>query len=88
MSDKPEADVLCWDAHSFRVLCPHCGGIHRHGMSGMDRNGPKTRVPHCKGHENYVYCFPINDQGQVAYEIDKTRAQFVNICASRDTAGW
>lgn len=75
--------MLWWDAHSFHVLCPHCEGIHRHSTN---LNRPKSRAPHCESYKHYVCSFPINDQGQVAYEIDKRRARFVNICASRGMA--
>lgn len=35
--------------------------------------------------ESYLCCFPINDQGEVAYEIDKRRGRFTNICVSHDS---
>ncbi|OJJ51843.1 hypothetical protein ASPSYDRAFT_96116 [Aspergillus sydowii CBS 593.65] len=82
MSIYPEADVLWWDACSFYVRCPHCEGIHRHGGNW---EGPKTQVPHCGNTEDYLCCFPFNDQGQVAYEIDKKSCRFVNICVPSDT---
>ncbi|KAI9928886.1 hypothetical protein ASPWEDRAFT_24862 [Aspergillus wentii DTO 134E9] len=79
MNNNPEADVLWWDAHSYYVLCPYCEGVHRHGMNW---DGPQSRVSHCENAESYICCFPINDQGQVAYEIDKKEGRYVNICAA------
>ena len=35
--------------------------------------------------ETYLCCFPVNEQGQVAYEIDKRRGRYVNICVSHDS---
>lgn len=69
MAGGPEADVLWWDAHSYYVRCPHCESIHCHGMN-WDRS--KSWVPHCENSENYICHFPINDQGQVAYEIERS----------------
>lgn len=82
MAGGPEADVLWWDAQFYYVRCPHCEGIHRHSMNW---NRSKLRVPHCENSEKYICHFPINDQGKVAYEIDKKRARYVNICTSCDT---
>ncbi|KAF3484060.1 uncharacterized protein GIQ15_03384 [Arthroderma uncinatum] len=82
MDAKPEADVIWWDVDTFRVRCPHCEGVHDHHH--VNWNGAQTRVPHCGHPESYLCCFPINDEGQVAYEIDKKQARYVNICYSRD----
>ncbi|KAJ9300094.1 hypothetical protein DTO271G3_2211 [Paecilomyces variotii] len=82
MGDKPKADVLWWDAHNFSVLCPHCKKLHHHGMN---RYGTQSRVSHCKSPEDYICCFPFNERGQVAYEIGKKRARFVNICTPSGT---
>ncbi|KAE8137470.1 hypothetical protein BDV38DRAFT_292916 [Aspergillus pseudotamarii] len=35
--------------------------------------------------ESYLCCFPMNERGQVAYEIDKRRGRYTNICASDDS---
>lgn len=51
----------------------------------MNWDRPKSRVPHCENSESYMCHFPINDQGQVAYEIDKKQVRYVNICTSCDT---
>ncbi|KAL4946583.1 hypothetical protein BDV06DRAFT_182450 [Aspergillus oleicola] len=32
--------------------------------------------------EHYLCCFPYNDQGEVAQEIDKRRGRYINICVS------
>ncbi|KAL2871209.1 ankyrin repeat domain-containing protein [Aspergillus lucknowensis] len=77
MSSRPEAPVLRWNAKSFYVRCPHCEEVHRHGLNSYE---PQTRVPHCENQEDYLCCFPFNEQGQVAYEIDKKRCRFVNVC--------
>lgn len=43
------------------------------------------KVENCEKMESYLCCFPINDQGDVAYEIDKRRGRFTNICVSHDS---
>lgn len=35
--------------------------------------------------ESYLCCFPMNDQGEVAYEIDKRRGRYTNVCVSHDS---
>jgi hypothetical protein len=41
----------------------------------------KTRAPHCDNIEDWLRCFPFNNQSQVAYEIDNQRSRFVDLCA-------
>ncbi|KAF7134056.1 hypothetical protein CNMCM5793_005685 [Aspergillus hiratsukae] len=82
MKNFPEADVIWWDADSYYIRCPFCEGVHRHGINW---NTDKLRYSHCEKMESYLCCFPMNDQGEVAYEIDKRRGRYVNICASQDS---
>ncbi|KAL4961384.1 uncharacterized protein BDV14DRAFT_180608 [Aspergillus stella-maris] len=75
----PEADVIWWSANSYYIQCPFCESIHRHGVNW---NTDKLRYSHCEKMESYLCCFPINDQGKVAYEIDKRRGRYTNVCVS------
>lgn len=34
---------------------------------------------------SYRCCFPMNDHGEVAYEIDKRQGRYINICLSHDS---
>lgn len=80
----PEADVIWWNADSYYVRCPFCEAVHRHGH-GVNWNTDKLRDSHCEKMETYLCCFPMNDQSEVAYEIDKRRGRYTNICVSHDT---
>lgn len=83
MKTFPEADVIWWDADSYYYIqCPFCEGVHRHGINW---NADKLRYSHCQEGESYLCCFPMNDQGEVAYEIDKRRGRYTNICVSHDS---
>ncbi|CAK38704.1 hypothetical protein CBS63078_2089 [Aspergillus niger] len=79
---SPEADVIWWDSSSYYVRCPFCEGVHRHTVNWQTS---LFRVSDCEKGETYQSCFPINDQGEVAYEIDKKRERYVNICVSNDS---
>ncbi|RAK98107.1 uncharacterized protein BO80DRAFT_447718 [Aspergillus ibericus CBS 121593] len=48
--------------------------------------GPQTRVPHCMRGADYICRFPVDDNGHRAYEIDKRRGRFIDICAFTDAA--
>ncbi|KAJ0417401.1 DYW family of nucleic acid deaminases-domain-containing protein [Aspergillus carlsbadensis] len=79
MDTPPAADVLYWNAKDYHILCPHCEDVHRHSVNWK---APRTRSPHCGAAKDYTCCFPFTSTGQVAYEIDKTGARYVNICAA------
>lgn len=86
MEAYPEADVLWWNANDFYIQCPFCDEVHRHGnMNRMEGKEFKLRISHCEKMETYLCCFPFNDHGEVAYEIDKRRGRYTNICVSRDS---
>ncbi|KAI9859999.1 MAG: hypothetical protein M1813_006346 [Trichoglossum hirsutum] len=79
---RPQVDVIWWDAHSFYVRCPYCEGIHRHALNSFSSG---SRTSHCGEGGSYRYYFPVNERTrQVAYEIDKQKARFVNICTLQD----
>lgn len=82
MKTFPEADVIWWNASSYYVRCPFCEEVHLHGIDWKTKN---LRDSHCGKMETYLCCFPISDQGQVAYEIDKRRGRCTNICVSPDS---
>ncbi|PYI36410.1 hypothetical protein BP00DRAFT_332404 [Aspergillus indologenus CBS 114.80] len=77
----PEADVIWWNANSYYIQCPFCESVHCHGINW---NANKLRWSHCEKMESYLCCFPLNDKGEVAYEIDKRRGRYINICAAHD----
>jgi hypothetical protein len=78
MNAPPQADVLWWNASDYYILCPHCEETHRYSVN---RNGPKTRTPHCGAEKDYPCCFPFTSTDKAAYGIDKKRGRYVNICA-------
>ncbi|QMW46793.1 hypothetical protein G4B11_010248 [Aspergillus flavus] len=82
MKTFPEADVIWWNASSYYVRCPFCEEVHHHGINWKTN---RLRISHCEKMETYLCCFPIGDQGQVAYEIDKRRGRCTNICVSPDS---
>ncbi|OOF90491.1 hypothetical protein ASPCADRAFT_211962 [Aspergillus carbonarius ITEM 5010] len=77
----PEADVIWWNANSYYIQCPFCESVHCHGVNWKAN---KLRWSHCEKMESYLCCFPLNDQGEVAYEIDKRRGRYINICVAHD----
>ncbi|KAE8374701.1 DYW family of nucleic acid deaminases-domain-containing protein [Aspergillus bertholletiae] len=81
MRTFPEADVIWWNASSYYVRCPFCEAVHHHGVNW---DTDKLRYSHC-GMGSYLCCFPINNQSEVAYEIDKRRGRYTNICVSHDS---
>lgn len=82
MKTFPEADVIWWNADSYYVRCPFCEAVHCHGVNW---SADRLRYSHCEEGESYLCCFPMNDQGEVAYEIDKRRGRHSNICVSHDS---
>lgn len=82
MKTFPEADVIWWNAKDYYVQCPFCDGVHRHSINWETHN---LRYSHCEEGGSYLCCFPMNDQGEVAYEIDKRRGRYTNICVSHDS---
>lgn len=82
METFPEVDVIRWDADSYHIQCPFCEAVHVHGVNW---SAGKLRDAHCEKRGSYSCCFPMNDQGEVAYEIDKRRGQYTNICVSHDS---
>ena len=78
----PKVDVLWWDARHFHVKCPYCEETHHHGLNSYEEG---SRMSHgCHG-GSYTYSFPIDTQsGLVAYEIDKDKARFINVCTVED----
>ncbi|KOC16892.1 putative ankyrin repeat domain [Aspergillus flavus AF70] len=82
MKTFPEADVIWWDASSYYVRCPFCEEVHHYGINSKTN---RFRISHCEKMETYLCCFPIGDQGQVAYEIYKRRGRCTNICVSPDS---
>lgn len=75
----PQVDVVKWDASNFYIKCPYCEEIHRHDLDSY-KNGSRT-----SGCGVYRYAFPFEETAQhVAYEIDKERAWFINICTLWD----
>ncbi|OJJ71085.1 hypothetical protein ASPBRDRAFT_55733 [Aspergillus brasiliensis CBS 101740] len=65
-----EADVIWQNSSCFCVRCPFCEGVHRHGINWK------------AGSATYLCCFPIIDQDEVMYGMDKKRGRYVNICIS------
>ena len=82
MEPFPEADVIWWNADSYYIRCPFCEAVHCHGVNW---NTDKLRYSHCEKMESYLCCFPMNDEGEVAYEIDKRRGRYTNICVSHES---
>ncbi|KAJ5873681.1 uncharacterized protein N7473_013146 [Penicillium subrubescens] len=82
MKTFPEADVIWWNASNYYVHCPFCDDVHRHGINW---EAGKLRYSHCEMMESYSCCFPLNDQGEVAYEIDKKRGRYNNIFVSHES---
>ncbi|PKY03013.1 hypothetical protein P168DRAFT_311558 [Aspergillus campestris IBT 28561] len=82
MKTFPEADVIWWNADSYYVRCPFCEAIHRHAVNWKTN---KLRISHCEKMKAYRCCFPINDKREVAYEIDKRRGRYTNICVLHDS---
>ncbi|KAL5357169.1 DYW family of nucleic acid deaminases-domain-containing protein [Aspergillus floccosus] len=78
----PEADVIWWNSKLHYVQCPFCEAVHQHGVKWSTDN---LRYSHCEKMETYLCCFPMNDRGEVAYEIDKRRGRYINICVSHDS---
>lgn len=67
----PVVDVIWWATSDLYVKCPYCEELHRHGFISYES---ALRVPHCGlPRPSYRYIFPA------AYEIDKTRARYINI---------
>ncbi|KAL4899114.1 hypothetical protein BDW74DRAFT_171787 [Aspergillus multicolor] len=81
MENYPKADVIWWNKSSYYIQCPFCTLTHRHGVNGASN---RLRVSHCGRGKSYLCCFPMNERGEVAYEIDKTRGRYVNICLSEE----
>ncbi len=80
--DLPQVDVIWWDAQSVYVRCPYCEGTHRHGFSSYAN---QRRISHCGSGQSYQFAFPIEERTlRVAYEIDKSKARFVNICTLKE----
>ncbi|CEL11794.1 hypothetical protein ASPCAL14890 [Aspergillus calidoustus] len=77
----PEADVIWWNANSYYIQCPFCESVHCHGVNWKAN---KLRYSHCERMESYLCCFPLNDRGEVAYEIGKRRGRYINICIAHD----
>ncbi|KAJ5923536.1 hypothetical protein N7454_008781 [Penicillium verhagenii] len=74
----PVVNVIWWADSDLYVKCPYCEELHRHGFSSYES---ALRVPHCVlPRPSYRYKFPA------AYEIDKTRARYININALEELA--
>lgn len=72
----PSVDVISWTDTDLYIKCPYYEELHRHGFVSYES---ALRVPHCgMPRPSYRFKFPT------AYEIDKTRARFININASED----
>ncbi|OOQ85449.1 hypothetical protein PEBR_24740 [Penicillium brasilianum] len=82
MKTFPEADIIWWNATNYYIQCPFCDEVHCHGINWKAQ---KLRYSHCEMMKSYLCCFPLNDQGEVAYEIDKKRGRYNNICVSHDS---
>ncbi|KAJ5748901.1 uncharacterized protein N7511_010597 [Penicillium nucicola] len=82
MKTFPEADVIWWNATDYYIRCPFCDEVHRHGINWKAQ---KLRCSDCEKMKTYLCCFPMNDQGEVAYEIDKRRGRYNNICVSYES---
>jgi hypothetical protein len=78
----PETDVIWWNAKSYYIRCPFCEEVHRHGVNWKTGN---LRYSHCEKMASYRCCFPMNNHGEVAYEIDKRQGRYINICLSHDS---
>lgn len=82
--DWPEVDVVWWTKLQFHIRCPYCEELHHHGLNSYDAG---SRRAHCNHPDPkpYRYTFPIDQKtGRVAYEFDKRKARFVNVCALSD----
>ncbi|PYH28560.1 ankyrin repeat domain-containing protein [Aspergillus neoniger CBS 115656] len=81
----PKADVIWWNATCYHVRCPFCEAVHRHRVNSLDWQANDLRKSHCETSKTYFCCFPMNEKGGVAYEINKKRGRYVNICISDDS---
>lgn len=80
--DLPQVDVIWWNAESVCVRCPCCEKTNRHGFSSY---ASQKRLSHCGSGQSYQFAFPIDEKTQrVAYEIDKSKARFVNVCTLKE----
>lgn len=78
----PHIDVVSWDANNLYVKCPYCEEIHHHRRNSYER---VFRASRCGSLGWYEYTFPFDEATQrVAYEIDKSRYRFINICTLQD----
>lgn len=70
---NPSVDVVWWNDSYLYIHCPYCEELHYHAFMSYESD---LRVPHCGffNRPSYRYNFPV------AYEIDKIKARFVNIC--------
>ncbi|OAQ60450.1 ankyrin repeat domain [Pochonia chlamydosporia 170] len=76
--ELPEVDVVHWNANNFKLRCSYCNEVHRHGRTSYVT---ETRKAGCINGGRYRYSFPFDERaGHVAYEIDKEKARFVNVC--------
>ncbi|RAK86444.1 ankyrin [Aspergillus costaricaensis CBS 115574] len=81
----PKAEVIWWNAACYHVRCPFCEADHRHRVNSLDWQANNLRKSHCETSETYFCCFPMNEKGEVAYEINKKRGRYVNICVADDS---
>ncbi|CAJ0544333.1 Ff.00g035640.m01.CDS01 [Fusarium sp. VM40] len=83
VTPHPKIPVLYWDANNVYVECPYCEEKHRHGFSLSGK-----RMSHCYPGGGYEFVYPVDlEQELVGYEIDKTRAYFVNVGLTSDRTG-
>ncbi|KAJ5216905.1 hypothetical protein N7468_009913 [Penicillium chermesinum] len=85
MQAFPDADVIWWNATDYHIQCPFCNKVHRHSVNWEAAN--TLRASHCGNGGHYRCCFPLSDRGEVAYEIDKKRGRYTNICVSQENYG-
>lgn len=83
VTPHPKIPVLYWDMNNVYVECPYCEEKHRHGFSLSGK-----RMSNCYPGGGYEFVYPVDlEQELVGYEIDKTRAYFVNVGLTSDRTG-
>ncbi|KAJ5142513.1 uncharacterized protein N7515_001300 [Penicillium bovifimosum] len=72
----PSVDVIWWTDTDLHIKCSYCEELHRHGFVFYES---ALRVPRCgMSRPSYRFKFPN------AYEINKTKARFININTLED----
>lgn len=76
----PVVEVIWWTDRDLCIKCPFCEELHHHGFTSYENS---LREAHCdtpRPSHRYIFKFPA------AYEIDKSRARWININALEEIA--